>query len=107
MVKKITYFFMKEINKDNITPCKVSNYAKRLQISETKLRDFVKKTTNKTPKEIIEIHKISIAKKLIMNTNYSISDIAYKMGFKDSNNFTRFFKTKTGFTPLNYRKTKL
>jgi AraC family transcriptional activator of pobA len=44
------------------------------------------------------------AKVLLKQTDLSISEIAYKIGEKGSSNFSRFFRTKTGVTPKEYRE---
>ena len=44
------------------------------------------------------------AKKYLLNTNYSISEVSYFLNFKDPAYFTRLFKKMTGVTPSEFRK---
>jgi two-component system response regulator YesN len=61
--------------------------------------------TNKNFHEFINNERIEEAKKLLKNTNYPISTIAYDLGFNDSNYFSVVFKKFTGKTPKEYRNT--
>jgi AraC-like DNA-binding protein len=47
--------------------------------------------------------KIELAKALLADTNDSISQIAYSIGFQDNHNFSSCFKKNTGITPTEYR----
>jgi AraC family transcriptional activator of pobA len=46
---------------------------------------------------------IDVAKEKIWNIDKSISEIAYELGFKYPQHFTRLFKQRVGSTPLEYR----
>ncbi|MBO5725675.1 MAG: PocR ligand-binding domain-containing protein [Clostridia bacterium] len=48
--------------------------------------------------------RIENAKTLLTTTDIPISEIAARVGIKDYNYFTKFFKSQTGITPLKYRK---
>lgn len=48
--------------------------------------------------------RISMAKRLLMNTNYQISEVAEKTGFHDSKYFNKVFKSVCGLTPSEYKK---
>lgn len=48
--------------------------------------------------------KIEKSKKLLLETNYSITDIAYTVGFSDQSHLIRCFKEAFGIIPLKYRK---
>jgi len=47
--------------------------------------------------------KISNSKELLLNTNYNIDEISYKMGYENSESFIRIFKKLTKYTPTEYR----
>ncbi len=57
-----------------------------------------------TPVEYINRQKINAAKKLLIETNYSIKAIAVELGFENDTYFYSMFKSKTGFTPTEYRQ---
>jgi AraC-like DNA-binding protein len=46
---------------------------------------------------------IDVAKERVFDMNKSVSEIAYELGFKYPQHFTRLFKQKTGVTPNDYR----
>ncbi|WP_370632372.1 helix-turn-helix domain-containing protein [Mucilaginibacter sp. UR6-1] len=43
------------------------------------------------------------AKILLKQTDWTIANIAYSLGFDDLGNFSNYFKSKPGFTPLEFR----
>lgn len=48
--------------------------------------------------------KINVAKSMLANLNYRITDLADFLGIEDQYYFSRLFKKKTGLSPSNYRK---
>ena len=50
--------------------------------------------------------RITQAKKLLREGKFSITEIAFQVGFNDSNYFSSCFKKATGISPLEYRKLK-
>ncbi len=78
--------------------------AKALNLSPGYFGDLIKKETGQSAKDYIHKKVIDIAKERIFNINNSISDVAYELGFKYPQHFTRLFKQKTGTTPKEYRK---
>ena len=60
-----------------------------------------------TVKQYVLKERIEIAKDLLIKTNYSVTIVAEKSGFKDYNHFIQFFKSTTGETPYKYRKKRI
>lgn len=58
-----------------------------------------------TPYNYLLRIRISSAQQLLEQTNLSVKEIAFSLGFSDEHYFSHLFKTKTGKTPTNYRKT--
>ncbi len=81
----------------------VSWCANELHLSTNYFGDLIKKEIGISPQEYIQSKLIHLAKERIFDTNKSISEIAYELGFKYPQHFTRLFKQKTGITPLDYR----
>lgn len=80
------------------------NYcAKELHLSSNYFGDLVKKETGSSAQEYIQSKVIDVAKERIFDFNKSVSEIAYEMGFKYPQHFTRLFKQKVGVTPNEYR----
>jgi AraC-like DNA-binding protein len=85
----------------------VSQFAKELNISHIYLSDCVKSVTGKTPKEIITDYQVFAAKSLLSQTQKSINEVAYEMGFDELTNFTKFFKKNVSLSPKAFRKSLL
>lgn len=81
----------------------VSYCAEELNLSANYFGDLIKKETGMTALEYIQTKVIDVAKERIFDIDMSISEIAYELGFKYPQHFTRLFKQKTGVTPLEYR----
>jgi AraC-like DNA-binding protein len=56
-----------------------------------------------TPKEYIILLKLNQAKELLKNERYSVGEIATLLGYADIFYFSKLFKSKTGYTPTEYR----
>ena len=81
----------------------VSYCAEKLFISPNYLGDLLKKETGKSAQEHIQLKLIEIAKEKIYEPGKSISEIAYELGFKHPQHFTRMFKKEVGVSPVEYR----
>lgn len=77
--------------------------ADQLHLSANYLGDLIKKETGKSAQEHIQLMLIDMAKEKIMDTSKSISEIAYELGFKYPQHFTRIFKKCVGSSPNEYR----
>jgi AraC family transcriptional activator of pobA len=81
----------------------VAYCAKELNLSPNYFGDLIKKETGKTPHEFIQVKLIDAAKQRIFDSTKSVSDIAYGLGFKYPQHFSRLFKQYVGMTPQEYR----
>ena len=81
----------------------VAYCAGELNLSASYFGDLVKKETGKSPQEHIQTKVIDVAKEKIFDESKSVSEIAYELGFKYPQHFTRLFKQKVGQTPNEYR----
>ncbi|MGB0871462.1 MAG: helix-turn-helix domain-containing protein [Flavobacteriales bacterium] len=82
----------------------LENAAKTLGVSVAKLRLEVKQSSGLKPLEIIHEQVITRAKYHLINTNKNISEISILLGYSNQSAFTKLFKTKTGQTPLEFKK---
>jgi AraC-like DNA-binding protein len=81
----------------------VAYFAEELHLSANYFGDLIKKETGKPAKEYIQDKIIDVAKNKTFGSEKSVNEIAYELGFKYPQHFTRLFKSKTGFTPNEYR----
>jgi AraC family transcriptional regulator, transcriptional activator of pobA len=95
-------YFKSEQPKVNGLPS-VAYFADKLNLSTGYFGDLVKKETGKTALDFIHLKLINLAKEKIFDTSKSFSEIAYELGFKYPQHFTRLFKNETGYTPNEYR----
>jgi len=79
-----------------------TDYAKLMDMSEYQLKQKCKQATGSSVKQFVIEYKLTEAKMLLVQTNLTISEIAYRLGFEDNSYFSRLFKQKTGTTPLLY-----
>lgn len=81
----------------------VAYCAEELNLSANYFGDLIKKETGKTAQEYIQTIVIDLAKERIFDPARSVSQIAYGLGFKYPQHFTRLFKQKVGMSPVEYR----
>jgi AraC-like DNA-binding protein len=81
----------------------VTYFAEELHLSPNYFGDLVKKETGRSAHDCIQAKIIQVAKEKIFDPNKTLSEIAYELGFKYPQHFTRLFKNKVGYTPKEYR----
>ncbi len=81
----------------------VAYCAGELNLSPNYFGDLIKKETGRPAQEYIQSKVIDEAKERIFDHSKSVSQIAYELGFKYPQHFTRFFKQQLGHTPNEYR----
>ncbi len=87
----------------NIGLPSVAYFADELHLSANYFGDLIKRETGKSAKEYIHNKIIDLAKNKAFNSDKTVNQIAYELGFKYPQHFTRLFKTVTGLTPNEYR----
>lgn len=100
--KVLNEYFLSELTIESGLPS-VRYCADKLFISPNYLGDLLKKETGKSAQEHIQLNLIDVAKEKIFEHGKSISEIAYELGFKHPQHFTRMFKKQVGMSPLEYR----
>jgi AraC-like DNA-binding protein len=96
----VMQFIMKNYNREIY----VTEIASKLNMTVPSFSRYVKRHTKKTFSEIISDVRIGYACKLLMEDNYSISEICYQSGFDNLSNFYRHFSKKKGVVPKEFRK---
>ncbi|PXY01490.1 AraC family transcriptional regulator [Marinifilum breve] len=82
----------------------LSAYADMMHFSPKHLNSLCKKGLNKTVTNLIHERTLTEAKRLLLFTNNTISEIGYQLGFADKSYFMRFFKKHTSQTADSFRK---
>lgn len=81
----------------------VNDVCEKLGYSRTQLNALFKKNYGVSPHEYLINYKFSYAKQLLLNTNMTVSDIAYKIGYSNTIQFYNTFKKIFGVTPARFR----
>jgi AraC-like DNA-binding protein len=78
--------------------------AEALHISPNYLSRLLKILTGQSTKQFIHDKLIDLAKEKLSTTDLSVNEIAYELGFEHPQSFSKFFKTKTNLSPLEFRQ---
>ena len=81
----------------------VSQFAKMLGTTESKLNEQSKLHTGRTAQNVIYGLIASEAKRLLIYQNLSVKEVAYQLGFSDPFYFSNFFKKHTSVSPKSYQ----
>ncbi len=82
----------------------VEFYAEKLFMSSRNLNTICQNILQKSVSEIIETRKLIEAKNLLINSDKSISEIGFDLGYNEKTYFTSVFKKKSGQTPTEFRE---
>ena len=94
------------VNENFTKDLKIDTMSKQFTLSRTYFCELFKKFTGKTFNEYINDLRINHSKRLIRDSNLSITEIALSSGFSDAACFCRKFREQTGSSPSSYRKTQ-
>ncbi len=78
--------------------------SKKLVVSESQIYRKIKAITGKSTAIYIRSIRLQYAKDLLINTNKTVSEVAYEVGFNDPSWFSRAFKDEFGFSPSSVSK---
>ena len=79
-------------------------YAELLYITPNHLNALCKDVLATSAGELIRSRIVLEAKRLLVNKEISVTEIAYLLNFQDASYFVKFFKKYTEFTPEQFRK---
>lgn len=81
----------------------VSYCAGELNLSPKYFGDLIKKETGQTAQDYIQTKVIEAAKERIFDGSKTVSEVAFELGFKYPQHFSRLFKQRVGQSPNEYR----
>ncbi len=83
---------------------RISDIAHHVGIDRTYLYRIFMEQENISPKQYLMQHRIRMAAQLLCSTTYTITEVAFSCGFKDSPSFCKFFKKYINTTPKIFRQ---
>ncbi len=96
-------YFNKQETLNNGLPT-VEFLASALHLSPHYLSDMLRNFTGQNAQQHIHEKLIEKAKEYLATTSFSVSEVAYALGFEHPQSFNKLFKKKTDKTPLSYRQ---
>jgi len=82
----------------------VQYIAESLNVSSSYLSGVLKTLTGQSTQQHIHDKLIEKAKEKLSTTDLSVSEIAYELGFEHPQSFSKLFKSKTNYSPLEFRQ---
>jgi len=81
----------------------VQFYAEKMNTSARNLNLICTTVFGKSVSEIIETRKLTEARNLLLNSDLSVSEIGFELGYNEKSYFSRVFRKKTGLSPTEFR----
>ena len=102
-IVKIVEYVEKNCEKD----IDLDKIAAEVSMTPNSLCRFFKKRTGETLFEYIKGYRINKACQYLIGNNMTMTQICYSVGFQSIPSFNRVFKSVTGITPTEYKKTRI
>ncbi|WP_156832017.1 AraC family transcriptional regulator [Kaistella palustris] len=83
---------------------RTSDYSQKLAISANYLNALIKEKFDISAENYIQNRVILEAERLLLNTDLSVTEISFELGFSDKSHFGKYFKKITQESPNNFRK---
>lgn len=96
--------FKKLVDENFVKLSLPKDYAALLYVTPSYLNQMSRKVMGKTAGEVIRDRKLLEAKRLLVNQDLNISQIAHDLNFTDPSHFSKFFKKHAGKSPEEFRK---
>lgn len=100
-ILKLTQIVEKHLDNPEFS---ITTFAQEACVSRSLLHMKLKKLVNLSASEFIRNIRLRRAADLLRGTDFSITDVAYKVGYSDSNYFSRSFKEKYLVNPSEYKQ---
>jgi len=78
-------------------------YARLLGVTANHLNDTIREVTGESAGSHIRSRRLLDAKRLLLYSELSVSEVGYHLGFKDPSYFSRFFRRYEDLTPAEFR----
>lgn len=105
--RRLTRRFAALVEDQFHTPRGVAEYAEELGVTPTHLTRVCKDNCGKTASDFLSDRRIAEARRLLADTAIPVKAVAEAVGFASPAYFTRAFQTRTGQTPMAFRRAPL
>jgi AraC-like DNA-binding protein len=99
---ELTKFFT-ILERDCTRTRSVAHYAKQAGLSPRRLGELLVAHTGKSTKQLVDDRVLLEQKRLLAHTSISVKELADRTGFDEPTNLVKFFRQRTGMTPLEFR----
>ena len=96
--------FQKLVENNCFKNRKVKFYADQMNVTPKTLSNISQSITHKTAKVFINDVVIIHTKRLIINSQKTLTEISYEVGFDEPTNFFKYFLKYAGLTPKQFRE---
>jgi signal transduction histidine kinase/CheY-like chemotaxis protein len=103
--KRLVRLAMVYLQKNYSEPISRRDIAKHIGITEDHLTYCFRQELGITPIHYLQRYRIKQAKRLLKESNQTITEIAFNVGFSDSGYFSRIFRREIGMSPEMFRQT--
>ena len=100
-IDKATHYIEEHLSDSELT---VEQMSDNLAMSRVQLYRRIVSITGKTPSELIRLIRLRHAERLVVQSQLSIAEICYMVGFSSTRYFSRCFKDLYGYLPSKYKK---
>lgn len=83
----------------------VAGYARQLGVTPGHLNDVLREHTGQAASEVIHDRILLEARRCLLHSELSVSEVGYGLGYEDPSYFARFFRRSTGQSPMAFRAT--
>jgi AraC-like DNA-binding protein len=98
--------FIQLLSADNGVKNKVAYYAEKLNTTPQNINAACQKSIQKPATDVLSEFVLNEAKRLLLYTDKTISEIAFALEFTDPSHFVKYFKKMVDCTPQSFRYTK-
>lgn len=100
-IQKIKHLIGENMKDENFA---LPQLCQKLRMSRSQLFRKMKALINVSPSQFIRSHRLHSAKELLESSALNVSEVAWKVGFKDISHFTKVYKEEYGELPSSTRK---
>lgn len=101
MLRRMLLFIEERLSNPDLS---IEEICEEVGASRANLYRKVKGLTGLSIAEVIKEVRLKRAKQLLMNQKLNVNEVAFQVGFSDSNHFGKCFKTEFGISPTAYKK---